>query len=137
MGNTEQQNQLDAEDDEMYSAKQSNQQDIISQKSFKSHKSMKSHKVPTGGGVAEKIHTRDFGGLSHVQMGATVHNETNEKSKTIFSGIAGKLEVGKLQRQYSRGGKRSAHSVTKNVDKKLNHRVGEKSMGSMRIDNIE
>lgn len=70
-------------------------------------------------------------------MGATVHNDTNDNSKAIFSGVAGKLEVGKLQRQYSRGGKRSAHSISKNVDKKLNHRVGDNSMGSMRIDNIE
>jgi hypothetical protein len=29
-------------------------------------------------------------------MGTTVHNEAHEPSKTIFSGMAGKLEVGKL-----------------------------------------
>ena len=122
----------------MYSAKHpANQHDIISQKSFKSHKSMKSHKVPATGGATGKIGAREFAAfIPHTQMGATVHNDDrHEQTKTIFSGVAGKLEVGKLQRQYSRGGKRSAHSVTKNAEQF--NRVGDKSMGSIPFNDGE
>ena len=122
--------EVDAHGD-MYSAKQSIHQDIISQKSFKSHKV-----GPSAVAGDVKIGSREFAGFANAKMGETMHNEpVNNHNKTIFSGVTGKLEVGKLQRQYSRGGKRSAHSVHKNAEQF--NRIGDKSMGSFPIDHDE
>lgn len=59
---------------------------------------MKSHKVPTATGGVGKIGSREFGGFLNAQMGVTVHNEEDSNPKMTFSGVAGRLEMGKLQR---------------------------------------
>lgn len=68
----------------------------------------------------EKINSRDFGGFNN--MGATVHNDDVANNKKMFNGVSDKLEVGQLQRQYTRGGKRSSHSLMK---QEQHNRVGE------------
>ena len=57
----------------------------------------------------------------------------NQHGAKLYSGVSEKLEVGQLQRQYTRGGKRSSGQI---IQRQQQHQkqIGEKSVGMIPLD---